>query len=334
MQKKIFVFAIVFCMLFSVGCGQENKMDADKIARGELSVFTDEELDTLYETEFKQRQTNMLQEYSMSELEACSGRNIGGILCRETDILMVDTANDCILVLDREGNILSTVGETGNGSLEFLNPTGIAAQNGCIYVLDAENRRIQILNFDLTYKKEICFSENVPKEAESANYIAVDEAGNVYLSSSNFAYGKILCYNVQEETFVELGQNFCGAVSETDGKVYAVNLGVTTGKRNDVSGWRTGLNVLYSLTTEEMTKVCELPYGITPSGFVVDADGIVCASGSYGTVDYYDFSGIYKHSYVNSEDISMYSNLTMDETGTIYVGLPLMEKVLEIKKVE
>lgn len=63
-------------------------------------------------------------------------------------------------------------------------------------------------------------------------------------------------------------------------------------------------------------------------------DGILCVSGTYHSVDFYGYDGAYKYSYVFNEEIEMYSSLAMDESGTVYAGLPYAEKVLEIKKVD
>ena len=333
-MKKICLWLSCLYFVLICGCGQANKLDMEKIARGELSLFSESELDKLYETEFEFDQPNILQEYSTSEIETCDGKNIGGILCREDDILMVDTTNDCILVFNKNMEIIDKIGETGNGMLEFLNPTGIAEHNGDIYVLDAENRRVQVLNADFTYKTEICFHENIEKKAKYVNNIAVDEFGNIYLSSTNYEFSKILCFNTQEEQFVELGQNFCGTVAEKDGKIYAANIGVMIGERNEIIGWRTGLNVFYSVTAEGLEMICEFPYGSTIFGLIVEEDEIICVSGAYVMVNCYDFNGAYKYSYAHNEEFIMQSNIAMDESGTIYVALPNKEKVMKIEKVE
>lgn len=336
MKAKLSIFISGLIMISLCGCGQGNKMNIEKIERGELGGYYDEELDALHKEKFVAREINIiLNNYFLSEINECTEKSISGILSCGNNVFMVDADDDCIYVFNKQDEKWETLGVTGNGELEFLNPTGITEHDGEIYILDAENRRIQILNQELEYKGEIGFSEDMKQEVESLNSIAVDKYGNIYMASTYLEYGKVLCYKAKEKQFVELGSNFYGTVAKKEGEVYAINIGVKAkGKGSVGDGWRTGLNALYSVTTERMEMICELPYAITPSGFAIKEDGIVCVSGSYGTVDFYDFNGTYMYSYGYSEDIAMYCCLTMDEEGTIYVGVPFEKKVLKIEQME
>ena len=57
-----------------------------------------------------------------------------------------------------EGQFLTAVGHQGNGPLEFTNAADIAVNKaGDVYIADAQNNRIQVLNSDLTYRTS--FSE-------------------------------------------------------------------------------------------------------------------------------------------------------------------------------
>lgn len=156
-MKIGFFTGLFFCMLFIAGCGQESKIDTEKIFCGELGTFSDKEIDKLREEMFVPQARNILENYSVNEMKECGEKNIQGILCRENDILMLDSDNNCLLVLSKEGELLDIIGVTGNGPLEFLNPAGIAQYEGDIFILDVDNRRIQVLNSELAYKNEIGF---------------------------------------------------------------------------------------------------------------------------------------------------------------------------------
>lgn len=337
-KRKILIaisIGIICGILFWVVGTQNKEMDVEKIERGELGIFSNEEIDKLYEEKYCAREsTEILENYSLSELNQIEGRTIHGIICREKDILLIDEKDSCILVFDKEGNQVDSIGEVGNGELEFIKPSGIAQHNGYIYVLDAGNNRVQILDVNLTYKESIYFPKELQDKATSLNSIAIDKDGNIYLASTEVRYCNILCYNNETKDFIELGKYFYGIVAEYQGNVYAVNVGMAKkDKKGNTIGWRSGMNCLYMVSLDGLRQMCELPYGLTPTGLLPIEEGIVCASGAYGTIDLYGMDGIYKYSYANSEYTISFACVDMDEHGNIYVGLPLYEKVFVIKKV-
>lgn len=62
-------------------------------------------------------------------------------------IIVADTDNRCISILDKEGKYVHVhcFGSYGSGIGQFQQPYGIAVSaNGNIYVSDKENKRIQI----------------------------------------------------------------------------------------------------------------------------------------------------------------------------------------------
>ena len=71
----------------------------------------------------------------------------------EGNILVVDGFNHRIQKFTEGGEFLTAVGTKGNGPLQFKYPYHIAlnASNNKVYVADANNHRVQILNFDLTF---------------------------------------------------------------------------------------------------------------------------------------------------------------------------------------
>lgn len=313
----------------------KNAMSDTEAAHGNLGIYTDKEMDEMFDKHFSMLQMDVLSNYSLGEVEECVGLEIGGILCRKEDICVVDSAEHRLFTLDAQGNISNIIGSVGNGPLEFLNPSGIAEHGGRIYVLDAGNRRIQVLDSDFTYEKEIKFPEDMDADIKNVNSIAVDGDGNIFTSCAGIGYSQILCYRNADGSFVELGENFYGTVAGYDGEVYAINIGMAVGEnKRKASGWRSGANYLYSVTTDSMQRICELPYGISVLGFVVVRDGLVCMSGGYGTVDFYGLDGVYKHSFAQKEEIKMMGALDTDECGNIYIGLPEAEKMYKIEKME
>ena len=69
-----------------------------------------------------------------------------GIVVDEEKIVISDSGNNCLYVMDLQGENLSKVGGIGNGECEFLHPTGLAYTRGYYYVVDSGNDRIEIEN--------------------------------------------------------------------------------------------------------------------------------------------------------------------------------------------
>ena len=88
-------------------------------------------------------------------------------------------------VFTMEGQFLTAVGHSGNGPLEFTNAADIAVNKaGNVYVADAQNNRIQVLNSDLTYRTS--FSEACKVlgsgHLNQPQAIAINSEGNIYVA--------------------------------------------------------------------------------------------------------------------------------------------------------
>lgn len=132
---------------------------------------------------FQPIEHSLNENISVLEVAVCQDKNIQGLLCRDKDILLADSENDVLYVIDYNGKLIEVVGQTGNAPLEFLHPTGIAEYMNNIYVLDAKNWVL--------------------------SSIAVDEEGTIYMGSLDERYPYIICFHRSDNEFINLGQNFC-----------------------------------------------------------------------------------------------------------------------------
>ena len=146
-----------------------------------------------------------------------------GILCREQDILISDSKNDCLIVADYDGNVLRTIGKSGNGPLEFLSPGDMTAYDDKIYIIDQKNYRVQVLDADLNYADEIearIVDRNDPEFV--FEHIAVNKNG-VYLSGFSFFNDHVYLYEAGGEEPVIIGKNFYGPLFCYEENIYATN---------------------------------------------------------------------------------------------------------------
>ena len=84
-----------------------------------------------------------------------------------------------------EGNFVHAVGGCGMETMEFDIPVDLAVgKDGCIYVLDSNNKRVQILNGDATYQHCFEFPHLTSKDDKPPTALAINSEGNLYFTDS------------------------------------------------------------------------------------------------------------------------------------------------------
>jgi DNA-binding beta-propeller fold protein YncE len=84
-----------------------------------------------------------------------------------------------IIIMDNRGQLLGKIGKRGGGDQpgEFRLPGQVVVNGGELFVVDAGNARIQILDTAGHFRRAI----NLPY-ADNRTGLAVDDQGNVYVS--------------------------------------------------------------------------------------------------------------------------------------------------------
>ena len=105
------------------------------------------------------------------------------LLVGDNQLLVTDTGNHRLQLMDRDGNFLSQVGSLGNQLGQFDEPVGLAmAPDGSFYVADTWNGRIQHLSPELVplgeWRVEAWYGQSINNKP----YLAVDDAGRVYVT--------------------------------------------------------------------------------------------------------------------------------------------------------
>ena len=103
---------------------------------------------------------------------------------RAGNILVVD--GDRIQKFTNEGNILRFVGGRGDSPYQFFYPVGIGISPGDkVYICDAFNHRVQILNPNLTFLASFGSKGSGDGQFDYPWGVAFDSQGNVYITDSN-----------------------------------------------------------------------------------------------------------------------------------------------------
>ena len=123
-------------------------------------------------------------------------RSFGGFSCMKNpngvaidgggNILVADLSNHRIQKFSPAGKHLQTVGARGSGTLQFLQPLGLAVHPHThkVYVTEFVNHRVQVLNSDLTYCGRFGSKGSKNGEFNHPRDISTDSHGNVYVVDS------------------------------------------------------------------------------------------------------------------------------------------------------
>ena len=219
-------------------------------------------------------------EYVRTEVINSDGKySISDFICIDNQIIATDPENDCILTIDKESGTIKTSGQTGNGNDDYINPRGIWVYNDLIYIVDAGNARIKILDLQLNYQSEIDLSSlTVAHPSDYLNDIAVDDNGNIYITVAAYyreSDEKLYFIKNGSDEITAIMDKCTGVVTSYGGKAYFAN-SLEYVDNFGVSG----NHYIYELENGKITSSYTLPYEYTPMGIYADNDGIYCSSAS------------------------------------------------------
>ena len=113
------------------------------------------------------------------------GECLGVAFITDGHIVVSDGHSHKLYKLTLQGEYIASVGGYGSSPMKFDSPCGIAVHptTGQIYVADRNNNRIQVINNNFTYSHSIVSKgEEAPGRLQSPVAVALDSAGNVYVS--------------------------------------------------------------------------------------------------------------------------------------------------------
>ena len=101
-------------------------------------------------------------------------------------VLVSDPYNHQIKVFTMKGKFCTSVGQEGNGPLQFNYPFGIAVHpSGRVFVADTNNHHIQVLHHDLSYSHMFGSKGSAPGQFSYPQGVACDNSGVVYVTDCN-----------------------------------------------------------------------------------------------------------------------------------------------------
>ena len=225
-----------------------------------------------------------------------------GMITHENNIIICNQKNNCLSIYDMSGTRLRDVGALGNAPLEFNKPTGITKDSNYFYVIDANNHRIQVIDFEFRFVKEYA----IPNFADQNFSYFFDIAllnDEIYISSNAMKPdAHKLMYITDDNTWHSVSKDFIGYLFADDNTIYALDyLELFHNKEKNTA--ESGKSELYVLENESITKKFSLPYKNTFMDFLLIYN-----------IFFFFFD-------INGEYILYYDNafyISITELGTVY----------------
>lgn len=249
-----------------------------------------------------------------------------GIIYHDDKLLICNQKNNCISIYNLSGQKIQDIGTLGSGPLEFNKPTGITKDDSYYYIIDANNHRIQVIDYDYFYIKEIPIPNFADQNFSYFFDIAVSDE-KIFLSSNAMKPDASKLISIANDDVVDIAKDFIGFIYSDNRKIYAIDYLelFRNGKNNSAIS---GKSDFYILNDNQLIKSASLPYKNTFMDFLVYNDLLYCINGAFHRLDVYDQAGNYvetlakfpKHD-VSSQYIIMHDNIfyvTITEHGTVY----------------
>ncbi len=301
-RKKFLVAFLILCVLCNCACGQERPKQGWQ--------YDAEVIPAAPETGYQ------IEECTLEDMEQPAG------ICRFQDKIVVsDKEKHCLFVLNPDGELLECIGALGGGQVEFMQPTGLTVHDDRLYVLDAGNDRIQILDGDFEFVESIALGALVHKQGDHFYIdIAVDGDGIIYVSTDSTGRLDSFLYFVEDGEVSHLETPFVGYLAECDGEVYAADTMELFEEGGEEIG-QSGSNSLYKVKDKKMEKISQLPNAMTPNDFCFVKEELFMLSAAWGTLVRMDKDGENAESLFHLENINNGMYLAyIDEKDVFYLS--------------
>ena len=200
---------------------------------------------------------------------------LGLTLDGEDNILITEDTKNSVRKYSPEGQLLASAGALGNGPQEFNSPRDVAVNpwNNKVYITDARNDRVQVLNSDLTFSASFGTSGKGKGQFNYPSAIACDSAGKLYVTDS--ANDRIQVFTANGEFVRQFGQSGRG-----NGEL-KWPIGIALDPSYKHAYVSESINNRISVFTRKGQFVTTFGAGVAafdPRGLAVDSSGVVYVS--------------------------------------------------------
>ncbi|GAA0365886.1 NHL repeat-containing protein [Bacillus horti] len=282
------------------------------------------------------------EEYSIEELELeVELKEPRGLTMIGDDLIIVDSGNNRLLRINKSGKLVQTIGETGHGNGEFLNPVAVAVDEQFIYVADSGNSRVQKLTMDGSFIEDwkIEGLQNFTITNRMLD-IEVDANQNIYLSvlSLNNKLSKVHILNSGGKVST-IGKDSIGYLGIENNQLFFVSI-LERIDRDTLEGRN---NQVFEIIDGKMVNKKSLPTSYSPADLTFYNEQMYMFSRGYQAIDRFNLDGDYIDSIWRREitdgnadtnfSAGMYG-MHADEKGDIYMSNYLENKIYKFSNKE
>ena len=259
-----------------------------------------------------------LQELDLAELGI---GNPGGICIYDDSIYICDLSNNCIVKLGMDLAREDSFGTLGMEEGNFSEPRDITFADGCFYVLDEGNNRVQKFTSDFEYLE--MYYLHPPYAQMTGKYvsIAVDAEGIVYVSMISPDPMDAYIFAYKEDTWEKIGDKVVGYLCAGEESMYFVNT-LEMNIAEKVTEVRSGENMLYELDKKGISLIARIDNKYAPTALACWNGSIYMVSAATGEVNCFSYeSDNFATLFAVPEGAhSLDMHMSIDTAGNIYIS--------------
>lgn len=304
-QKAITVkrtsYIIILCMISSfllTSCGKQNEPVFLKLSTDIQGGYD-------------------LQELDLTELGIEAP---GGICIYNESIYVCDLSNNCVVKLGKDFVKEDSFGTLGMEEGNFSEPRDITFSDGCFYVLDSKNNRVQKFTSDFQYLEMYYLHPLYAQQGLGRDVsIAVDAEGIVYVSaiSSNVMDAYVFAYKNGE--WEKIGEEVVGYLCAGEKSMYFANIFEFEMKENTMA-IQSGENMLYEVAESKLAPIAQIDDKYAPAALCYWGDHIYMVSIGKGAVNRFSRQDEVFETLFVLPSTELYMYMDIDAAGNIYIS--------------
>lgn len=247
--------------------------------------------------------------------------NPGGICIYNDSIYVCDTENNCIVRLSKDLEREESFGMLGMEEGNFSKPRDITFADGCFYVLDEGNCRVQKFAADFTYLEMYDMPRLCSQYSDEHVSIAVDGEGVIYVSVLSPDPLDAYIYTYRDDGWETIGERAIGYLCAGEENIYFANtLEMEVGEKT--TAMQSGKNMLYMLEEKGLSLMARIDNKYAPTALTFWDGSFYMISAANGYVNCFTGeSDRFKTLFALPKDgYSLYMYMAIDEAGNFYIA--------------
>ncbi len=259
-----------------------------------------------------------VQELDLVELEI---GNPGGICIYNDSIYICDLSNNCIVKLGMDFTREDSYGTLGMEEGNFSEPRDITFADGCFYVLDEGNCRVQKFTAEFEYLEMYYLPSLSSQYSDEYVSIAVDGEGVIYVSVLSPDPIDAYIYAYEDDIWEKIGDKVIGYLCAGEESIYFVNT-LEMKMEEKTTAMQSGKNMLYELDKKGLSLLARIEDKYAPTALTFWNGSLYMVSAGNGNVNCFDgesdrFITLFA---LPKEAYSLYMHMAIDETGNFYIA--------------